>query len=64
MVVSYLIERYKNLGCRMFLKLHLLHCHLNFFCESMEDAKKELVGHFHQGIQVMENNSKEGGVKL
>ena len=32
-LVENLIKHYKNLGCRMSLKLHFLHSHLEFFPE-------------------------------
>ena len=41
MVVSNLIESYEKLGCRMSLKLHLLHSLLNFFLDNLENVSEE-----------------------
>ena len=54
MVVSNLIESYKNLGCGMSLKLHFLHSHLDFFRDNLGDVSDEYGERFHQDIQVME----------
>ena len=54
MVVSNLIESYKKLGCRMSLKLHFLHSHLDFFRDNLGNVSKGHGERFHQDIQVME----------
>ena len=54
MVASNLIEGYEKLGCRMSLKLHFLHCHLNFFRDNLRNVSKEHGERFHQGIQEIE----------
>ena len=54
MLVSNLIKSYKKLGCRMSLKLHFLHFHLNFFRDNLGNVSEEHGERFHQGIQVME----------
>ena len=38
MVVSNLIESYGKLGCRMSLKLHFLHSHLDFFRDNSRNV--------------------------
>ena len=53
MVVSNLIESYKKLGCRMSLKLHFLHSHLDFFRDNLGNVSEEHSEKFHQDIQVM-----------
>ena len=54
MVVSSMIESYEKLGCRMPLKLHFLHSHLNFFRNNLGNVSEEHGERFHQDIQVME----------
>ena len=54
MVVSNLIESYKKLGCRMSLKLHFLHSHLDFFWDYLGNVSEEHGERFHQDTQVME----------
>ena len=54
MVVTNLIQSYEKLGCRMSLKLHFLHSHLDFFRDNLGNVSKEHGKRFHQDIQVME----------
>ena len=54
MLVSNLIKSYEKLGCRMSLKLHFLHSHLDFFRDSFGNISEEHGERFHQDIQVME----------
>ena len=49
-----LIESYEKLGCRMSLKLHFLHSHLDFFRNNLGNVSEEQDERFHQDIQVME----------
>ena len=56
MVMSNLIESYEKLGCRMSLKLHFLHFHLDFFRDNLGNVSKEQGERFHQNIQVMEKH--------
>ena len=53
-VVSNLIECYVKLSCRMSLKLHFLHYHLDFFRDNLGNGSEELGKRFYQDIQVME----------
>ena len=53
-VVSKLIESYKKLGCRMSLKLHFLHSHLDLFRDNLGNVSEEHDKRFYQDIQVME----------
>ena len=53
MVVSNLNESYEKLGCRMSLKLHFLHSHLDFFRNNSGNVSEEHGERFHQDIQVM-----------
>ena len=54
MVVSNLIDSYEKLGCRMSLKLHFLHSHLDFFWDNLGNVSEDHGERFHQDIQVME----------
>jgi hypothetical protein len=53
-LVDNLIEQYRLLKCRMSLKLHYLHSHLNFFRPNLGDVSEEHGERFHQDIQSME----------
>ena len=46
MVVSNLIESHEKLGCHMFLKLHFLHSHLDFFRDNLGMQAKSMVKGF------------------
>ena len=50
MVVLNSIESYEKLGCRMSLKLHFLHSHLDFFRDNLGNVSKEHGEGFHQDI--------------
>ena len=54
LLVSNLIKSYEKLGCRMSLKLHFLHSHLDFFRDNLGNVSEEHGERFHQDIQVME----------
>ena len=54
MLVSNLIKSNEKLGCRMSLKLHFLHSHLDFFPDNLGNVSEEDGERFHQDIQVME----------
>ena len=42
------------MGCRMSLKMHFLHSHLDFFSRNMGDVSEEHGERFHQDISDME----------
>jgi hypothetical protein len=52
--VTRLISSYKKLGCRMSVKLHFLHSHLNYFPENLGSYSEEQGERFHQDISEME----------
>ena len=52
--VETLLQTYCKLGCRMSLKMHYLHSHLDFFRPNLTDVSEEHGECFHQNIQVME----------
>ena len=60
-MVANLIESYEKLGCRMSLKLHFLHSHLNFFRGNLGNVSEEHGERFHQDIQVMEKRYQGRG---
>ncbi|XP_068201934.1 uncharacterized protein [Palaemon carinicauda] len=53
-LVAKLIENFRKLGCRMSLKIHFLHSHLDFFPENLGDVSEEQGERFHQDIATME----------
>lgn len=53
-LVGNLIQSYQRLGCRMSIKLHFLHSHLDFFRSNLGAVSKESGERFHQDILVME----------
>lgn len=52
--VQELLDVYKEMGCRMSLKLHFLHSHLDFFPTNLGDVSDEMGERFHQDIKTME----------
>jgi hypothetical protein len=57
-LVTGMIEAYHKMGCRMSLKLHYLHAHLDFFRENLGDVSEEHGERFHQDIETMERRYK------
>ena len=54
-LVVNLLKSYKEMGCRMSLKLHMMHCHLDFFKSNMGDYSEEHGERFHQDVMHFEN---------
>lgn len=54
-LVENLVTAYHNHGCRMSLKMHLLHSHLTFFPANMGAVSDEHGERFHQEMSVMES---------
>lgn len=52
--VRRLLDSFQKMGCRMSLKMHFLHSHLNFFPDNLGAVSDEQGERFHQDIQVME----------
>ena len=52
--VQRLLDAYHKLGCRMSLKIHFLHSHLDFFPPNLGAVSDEQGERFHQDIQLME----------
>ena len=53
-IVKTLMTSYQKMRCRMSIKLHFLHCHLDFFQENLGDFSDEHGERFHQDIKPME----------
>ncbi|KAJ4447665.1 hypothetical protein ANN_09672 [Periplaneta americana] len=53
-LVTVLLQKYHQLGCKMSLKIHFLHSHLDFFPPSCGAFSDEHGGRFHHDISVME----------
>jgi hypothetical protein len=53
-IVSHLLTVYKPMGCNMFLKVHFLGSHLDFFPENLGAVSDEHRERFHQDIYNME----------
>jgi hypothetical protein len=53
-LVENMIDHYAKLGCRMSLKVHYLHSHLDFFRPNLGDVSEEHGERFHQDIKTME----------
>lgn len=54
-IVNHLLDSYKSMGCRMSLKIHFLHSHLDFFPENLGAVSDEQGERFHQDILTMEH---------
>jgi hypothetical protein len=52
--VKTLLNAYAAMGCRMSLKVHMLHSHLDFFAENLGAVSDEQGERFHQDITCME----------
>ena len=53
-LIDELLKTYEILGCRMSLKIHFLHSHLDFFPENLGAVSDEQGERFHQDIRTME----------
>jgi hypothetical protein len=53
-LVTNMLTAYKQLGCRMSLKIHFLHSHLDFFPTNLGDVSDEHGERFHQDISTLE----------
>ena len=57
-LVANMISAFHAMGCRMSLKVHYLHSHLNFFRDILGHISEEHGERFHQDILVMEQRYK------
>ena len=53
-LVENMLKAYEKMGCRMSLKMHFLHSHLDFFPENLGAVSDEHGERFHQDIGTME----------
>lgn len=53
-VVNEFLEAYADMGCRMSIKIHFLHAHLDFFPENLGQFSDEQGERFHQEILEIE----------
>jgi len=53
-LVENMLKAYEKMGCRMSLKMHFLHSHLDFFPENLGAVSDEHGERFHQDIVTME----------
>lgn len=54
-LVDNLLVAYRQLGCNMTLKIHVLHSHLDFFPSNLGDVSDEHGERFYQEIATMES---------
>ena len=54
-IVDELLLSLRGLECRMSIKLHYLHSHLDKFSDNLEDVRAEQGERFHKYIKVMED---------
>ena len=53
-IVEKLVDAYEKMGCRMLLKLHVLHSHINELKDNMGDYIEEQGERFHQDVKSFE----------
>jgi hypothetical protein len=53
-IMESVIKHYEVLGCRMSVKLHYLHSHLEFFRPNLDDVSEEHGNRVHQDIEAIE----------
>lgn len=53
-IVERMLHAFEQQGCRMSLKVHFLHSHVNYFPENLGDVSEEQGERFHQDIKEME----------
>ena len=51
-----LLKSYEDMGCRISLKIHFLHSHLNFFPPNLGAVSDDHGEKFHQDITKMESD--------
>ena len=54
-IVDELLLSLRGLGCRISIKLHYLHSHLDKFPDNLGDVSEEQGERYHQDIKVMED---------
>ena len=54
-LVRKMLNAYRAMGCRMIIKLHYLHSHLDWFPKNLGEMSDEQGERFHQDIALMED---------
>ena len=57
-IVEERVDAYEKMGCRMLLKLHVLHSHIDEFKDNMGDYLEEQGERFHQDVKSFEKRYK------
>ena len=57
-IVEELVDAYEKMGCRMSLKLHVLHSHIDEFMDNMGDYSEEQGERFRQDVKSFEERYK------
>ena len=57
-IVEELVNAYEKIGCRMSLKLHILHSHNDEFKDNLEDYLEEQGERFRQDVKSFEEQYK------
>ena len=52
------LKSYEGMGCRMLLKMHFLHSHLDLFSSKLGAVSDELGERYYQKISIMEKDIK------
>ena len=52
------MDAYEKMGCKMSLKLHVLHSHIDEFKDNMGDYSEEQGERFHHDIKSFEERNK------
>jgi hypothetical protein len=53
-IINHMLDKFKELGCNMSLKVHLLDPHLDYFPASLGVISEEQGERFHHDIKEME----------
>ncbi|KAI6648439.1 Receptor-type tyrosine-protein phosphatase epsilon-like [Oopsacas minuta] len=61
--VETLLNAYEKMGCRMLLKLHFLHSHLDSFPENLGAVSDEQDERFHQTYRRWKPDTKVSGMR-
>ena len=60
-IVKTLITSYQKMRCRLLIKLHFLHCHLDFFQENLGDFSEDMVRDFTKISNQWKDGSRAAG---
>lgn len=55
-IVSTMLQNFKNLGCKMSLKVHFLFSHMDYFPDNLGNFSEEMGERFHQDIKGKEKH--------